>query len=70
MSVLRVVAAMSVAAVIFLCPAPARAETASPNTPNFLLFTGTDLWRYGAFFYGGTLWSPGGLDSGGFTGPM
>jgi len=66
-SVLRVVAAMSVAAVIFLCPAPARAETASPNTPNFLLFTGTDLWRYGAFFYGGTLWSPGGLDSGGFT---
>jgi len=66
-SVLRVVAAMAVAVVIFLCHAPGRAETASPSPQNFLLFSGTDLWRYGAFFYGGTLWSPAGLDSGGFT---
>jgi hypothetical protein len=66
-SVLRVVAAMTFAVALFLCHAPARAETASPDTPNFLLFTGTDLWRYSVFFYGGTLWSPAGLDRGGFT---
>jgi len=32
-----------------------------------LLFSGTDLWRHGSFLYGGVLWSPNGLDQGGFT---
>lgn len=45
----------------------ARAETAAVNVPTFLLFGGADLWRYGDFLYGGALWSPGGLDSSGFT---
>ncbi len=45
------------------------ADTAAPNAPSFLLFGGTDLWRYGQFLYGGALWSPAGLDRDGFTGP-
>jgi hypothetical protein len=44
-----------------------RAQAAGANNPSFLLFAGTDLWRYGEFAYGGTLWSPGGLDNSGFT---
>lgn len=27
-----------------------------------LVFSGADLWRQGAFLYGGSLWAPGGLD--------
>ena len=50
-----------------LCAAVVSAQAAEPNTPSFLFFAGTDLWRYGAFFYGGTLWSPAGLDANGFT---
>jgi hypothetical protein len=45
----------------------ARADTAAAGAPAFLLFGGADLWRYGDFLYGGTLWSPGGLDTSGFT---
>lgn len=37
------------------------------NDPSFLLFSGTDIWRYGAFLYGGLLWSPAGVDADGFT---
>lgn len=58
--------AVAVAGMV-LCTSVGRAETASPNSPSFLLFGGTDLWRYGAFLYGGTLWSPAGLNSDGFT---
>lgn len=43
------------------------AEAGSPSAPTYLLFAGTDLWRYGVFVYGGLLWSPAGLDSDGFT---
>jgi Cellulose biosynthesis protein BcsS len=43
------------------------AKAGGPNDPSFLIFTGTDLWRYGAFFYGGTLWTPAGVDADGFT---
>jgi hypothetical protein len=32
-----------------------------------LLFSGADLWGHGTFLYGGTLWSPHGLDHDGFT---
>jgi hypothetical protein len=45
-----------------------RAEAGGPDDPHFLFFTGTDMWRYGAFLYGGALWSPAGLDKSGFTG--
>jgi hypothetical protein len=50
-----------------LWSAVGRAETAAPSSPSFLLFGGTDLWRYGAFLYGGTVWSPAGLDRDGFA---
>ena len=46
---------------------PGRAESVTPAAPTFLLFGGADVWRYGDFLYGGALWSPGGLDAGGFT---
>jgi hypothetical protein len=65
---LRIVAATAAtAATMLLCAALDRAEAGGPSSPSFLLFTGTDLWRYGAFFYGGTVWSPDGIDSDGFT---
>jgi hypothetical protein len=51
-----------------LSNAPGQAQTAAPAIPSFLIFTGTDLWRYGDFFYGGALWSPAGLNGDGFTG--
>ena len=52
---------------MFLFAVPGWTDTPSPKEPSFLLFGGTDLWRYGDFLYGGTLWSPDGLDSSGFT---
>lgn len=61
-----VATAVAVAGVI-LSSVPGGAGTAAANAPTFLLFGGTDLWRYGDFLYGGTLWSPGGLDVSGFT---
>lgn len=68
MSLVRVVSATAAAvASIVLCIVPGRTETAPPNSPSFLLFGGTDVWRYGAFLYGGTLWSPLGVDADGFT---
>ena len=68
MFTLRVLAAMAVAgASMALCIPPGYAQTGAPAAPSFLLFAGTDLWRYGAFLYGGTLWSPAGLDSDGFA---
>jgi hypothetical protein len=50
-----------------MCIAPAPAKAVEPDTPTFLLFAGTDVWRYGAFAYGGALWSPDGLDADGLT---
>ncbi len=68
MFALRVVGAMVVAvAGMLLCSIVGRAETATPNSPSFLVFGGADLWRYGEFLYGGTLWSPAGLNADGFT---
>ncbi len=43
------------------------AAAGEPQNPEFLLFSGTDLWRYGDFLYGGLLWSPAGLNKDGFT---
>jgi hypothetical protein len=44
-----------------------RALAAPADDATFLFFGGTDLWRYGAFLYGGAIWSPGGVDNPGFT---
>ena len=44
-----------------------RAGAAPGNDATFLFFGGTDLWRDGAFLYGGATWSPGGVDHSGFT---
>jgi hypothetical protein len=58
-------AAIVIAAACWLWSfAPAGAQSAGAH---LLLFTGSDLWGHGSFLYGGTLWSPGGLDRGGFT---
>ena len=45
----------------------AKADTDTPKSPTILLFAGTDLWRDGAFLYGGFLWSPASLNTDGFT---
>ena len=50
-----------------VCAVVGGAEAGSPAVPSFLFFSGTDIWRYGAFLYGGLLWSPAGLDADGFT---
>lgn len=50
------------------CVASAAAETADGRDERtFLFFSGTDLWRQGSFTHGGMLWSPGGLNTEGFT---
>jgi hypothetical protein len=49
------------------CAAVGGAAAGTPDDPSFLFFSGTDIWRYGAFLYGGLLWSPAGLDADGFT---
>jgi cellulose biosynthesis protein BcsS len=59
--------AVAVASML-LCTQLGRADPAAPNAPTFLLFGGTDLWRYGNFLYGGAVWAPSGLDTDGFTG--
>jgi len=46
----------------------ARAESANDERePHFLFYSGTDLWRFGAFMHGGVLWSPDGINREGFT---
>ena len=68
MSVVRWVVAASFAAGAVLSPAgAARAGADAGTMPTSLVFAGADLWRYGDFLYGGTLWSPDGLDRTGFT---
>jgi len=58
----------AVAAMVGVCAGTDRVQADGPDKlPNYLLFAGTDLWRYALFLYGGMLWSPAGLNSGGFT---
>jgi hypothetical protein len=48
----------------------ARAADAGPSLgqqPTILFFSGGDVWGHGAFGHAGLLWSPGGLDTSGFT---
>jgi Cellulose biosynthesis protein BcsS len=60
-------AAMAVAVAGIVASATVdRADAGGPDDPSFLLFSGADLWRYGAFGYGGVLWAPSGLDNDGF----
>jgi hypothetical protein len=63
----RVIATAGAVATVILCAAMHLARASASNDPTFLIFTGTDLWRYGVFFYGGTLWTPAGVDADGFT---
>lgn len=58
--------AIAVAAASLWC-VPDRAAAAPADSPSYLLFAGTDLWRYGDFLYGGALWSPGGVNAEGFA---
>jgi hypothetical protein len=61
--------AVAVASLV-ACATVDRADAGGPEDPSFLLFSGTDLWRYGGFLYGGLLWAPAGLDNNGFIGKV
>ncbi|HET7849228.1 MAG TPA: cellulose biosynthesis protein BcsS [Pseudolabrys sp.] len=64
----RVIAAAFVAAAFGVClSCVSAAPVEGSDGARFIFFSGTDLWRDGAFAYGGLLWSPGGLDQEGFT---
>jgi len=56
-------AALAAAAAYLLCAGPAGAGTDDDAT--VILFSGRDLWRNGAFAYGGFLTAPGGFDDDG-----
>jgi hypothetical protein len=43
------------------------ASAVAPAGPTVMYLSGGDVWRDGAFFYGGLLWSPRGLFAPGFT---
>ncbi|MGE3990704.1 cellulose biosynthesis protein BcsS [Pseudorhodoplanes sp.] len=66
-SVRGVLAGLFAAAIAWLPSSDAHADEFARNDDTFLFFTGTDLWRHGSFTHGGMLWSPDGLDRGGFT---
>lgn len=68
MSCVRVAVRLAAAAaLVWSCNLAAHADGFARSDDTFLYFTGTDLWRHGSFSYGGALWSPDGLDRGGFT---
>lgn len=62
------VAAMVLAALSIACGGRAVAgnDSSGREAAHFLFFSGTDLWRDGAFLHGGGLWAPNGLDSDGY----
>ncbi|HVX98449.1 MAG TPA: cellulose biosynthesis protein BcsS [Pseudorhodoplanes sp.] len=61
----RVAAAVCAAALSGVCAA--RAADLTFGAEKFLFFSGLDLWRHGAFSYGGGLWAPEGIDQDGFV---
>jgi len=66
----RVSAAMLIAAAFVVgcvCVAAAPARAADDEETRVLLFSGRDLWRNGAFAYGGLLVAPGSIDRDGFN---
>jgi hypothetical protein len=62
-----VATAVAVASLV-ACATVDRADAGGPADSSYLLFSGTDVWRYGGFLYGGLLWAPAGLDNNGFIG--
>jgi hypothetical protein len=67
-SVAGVAAALVAAVGFYLGGSVADADTAGDEpVPHFLFYSGTDLWRFGAFMHGGVLWSPDGVNREGFT---
>jgi hypothetical protein len=66
-SVLSIVAAMVAALCCGSGIAYGQTAADGEQVPHFLFYSGTDLWRYGAFAHGGVLWSPDGIDREGFT---
>ncbi len=69
----RVGAAMAAAAGLIVCCAcllswPARAgdDGEGDGPSRCIMFSGRDLWRKGAFAYGGLLWAPNGVETKGF----
>ena len=65
--VIVAVAAISVVGATVSSAAADPAAAGASNPQSFLFFWGADIWRYGGFLYGGSLWSPAGLDRDGFT---
>jgi len=63
-------AGLLAAAFLFCCSSlwsgPAKAAPDEEDGPHFILFSGRDFWRNGAFLYGGTTWAPGGFEQDGF----
>ena len=52
--------------VCWLCLAAGPSRAADDDELRYLLFSGRDIWRNGAFAHGGLLVAPGGLDHDGF----
>ena len=63
----RVCAAASAAAAFFFCCVGVPQGLAwADEDAHTLLFSGRDIWRNGAFAYGGFIFAPGGLEDDGF----
>jgi hypothetical protein len=62
-------AAAAATTALVVCAVGTWAAADGPGNPSYLLFGGTDLWREGAFLYGGVLWKPDGLDDNGSRAP-
>ena len=58
------VAAIAAAAffVGWFCVAAGPCRAADDDEPHFILFSGRDIWRNGAFMHGGVMWAPGSID--------
>jgi len=52
--------------VCWLCVSASPGRAADDDETRYLLFSGRDIWRNGAFAYGGLLFAPGGIDQDGF----
>ena len=65
--VARVSAAAAACVLVCCVGVSAGPAQAGDSGAQYLLFSGTDLWRDGQFLHGGLVWSPEGLDREGFT---
>jgi hypothetical protein len=62
----RVRAAISFAAAAVLYCVGAAMAVAEDDDARLMMFSGRDLWRNGAFFFGGGIWAPGSFERDGF----